>query len=225
MEANIALAADKLTLEQCLELGRKIGERLYCIKVHNLVDEHGPGCIEELRRHYKRVWVDAKLHDIPETVRLRAQSLKNAGAEIISVHAEGGIEMMVAAKECGASIFAISALTSLGPEEVELVSGHSASATVLYRAQMAQLAGVFGIVCSPQEVGTLNKRNELSLVLVTPGIREDDASLDDQKRVGTAVWTLQQGSDILVIGRELTTARDPIVAFEKLDTRISAAGY
>jgi orotidine-5'-phosphate decarboxylase len=225
--AKIYLAADKLSLAQCIEIGRKIGDRLHGIKVHNIVDANGPSSIELLKEHYANVWADFKLHDIPQTVGLRAKELSDAGADIISVHAEGGIEMMMAADEASfSSIYAITALTSLSPEELELVSGHPPLATVLYRAQMAKLAGVEGIVCSPQEVGMLSKRTELrDMRFVTPGIRATGASLDDQKRVGTAVWTLQQGSNILVIGRQLTEASDPVVAFNELDTEISTAGF
>lgn len=222
---EIILAADKLTVEQCEALGGSLGPRLYAIKVHVLVDKEGPGVIERLKRAgWTQVWVDAKLHDIPATVELRSKQLASAGADIISVHAKGEVEMMEAALTCGKTIFGITELTSVDEAQVELSSGKSVLASVLYHARMAALVGLHGIVCSPQEVGYLSKRPELkTLNLVTPGIRLLGSDAHDQKRFDTPDAAAINGADYEVIGRELTQAQDPVAAYERIAGLIAQA--
>ena len=161
--SRIILAADELDLVQCLDLACKVGERVYAIKIHNLFDAHGPEIVRMLRdKGVRRVWVDAKLHDIPNTVKHRAKAIANSRADILSVHASGEIEMMMAAVESGISeVYAITVLTSLDEERAHLLHGHPTKAAALYLARLAKLAGVHGVVCSPKEVEILVKRPEL----------------------------------------------------------------
>lgn len=221
-DSKIILAADELSLEKCLELGPLVGERLYAIKVHNLFDQYGPAVVERLRQSgYVRVWVDAKLHDIPNTVKNRAQALTQSGADIITVHASGGVDMMRVATGLGASIYAVTVLTSLTEEEVHLMTGQPSKAAVLRLAREAKMAGVNGIVCSAQEVGILAKRPELTgLEFIVPGIRSAGKDAADQKRVGTPTQAIFDGATRLVIGRQITGAPDPIAAISQIQDEI-----
>lgn len=220
---RIILAADELGHNECLALTRSIGHRVHAIKIHNLYDLHGRDVVKRLREHgASRIWIDAKLHDIPNTVGLRARALAEAGADILTIHASGGIEMMRAAVKSGpAEIFAISVLTSLSEEEVHLLHGQPSKAAALYLARMAKLAGVGGVVCSPKEVGVLSKRPELQgLKFVTPGVRSAGKDAGDQQRIDTPLAALKAGASYLVIGRQLTQAPDPIAALDQLEEEI-----
>lgn len=217
------MAADELSLDQCLELASQVGDRVHAIKVHNMFDKQGPGVVQRLRdAGARRVWVDAKLHDIPNTVKLRAKAIAESGADILTVHASGEIEMMMAAVEAGpAEIYAITVLTSLGEEQAHLLFGQPSVAGALYRARLAKLAGVHGVVCSPKEVGILSKRPELQgLKFITPGVRSPGKAADDQKRVDTPAGAIASGSTYLVIGRQITQASNPMEALHQIEKEI-----
>ncbi|OGE82813.1 MAG: orotidine 5'-phosphate decarboxylase [Candidatus Doudnabacteria bacterium RIFCSPLOWO2_01_FULL_44_21] len=223
---RVILAADELSLEQCTRLVGEIGDRIYAVKVHNLYDKEGPGVVQLLRKAgASRVWVDAKLHDIPNTVKLRAQAIADSGADIVTVHASGEIEMMMAALESGITVYAITVLTSLDEEQAHLLHGQPTKAQVLYLARLAKLAGVHGVVSSPKEVGILAKRPELKgLELVTPGIRSAGKDAGDQKRVDTPTAAIKTGSTRLVVGRQLTASDDPVRALDELEQELVQAG-
>lgn len=209
----IILALDGIPLEECVNLVSKVGSKVHAVKIHDLADTHGPvGAVAQLRdAGARRVWIDAKLHDIPNTVGLRAKAIANSGADILTVHAGGGIDMMMAAVEKGpAEIYAVTVLTSLSEEEAHLGSGQPSKAAVLARARDAKLAGVNGIVCSPKEVGMLSRRPELSgLKFITPGVRSAGAGANDQKRIATPGEAFASGATHIVVGREVTHAPDP----------------
>lgn len=222
--SRIILAADELTLDQCLDLASKVGDRVHAIKIHNAFDQQGPGVVQRLRdAGARRVWVDAKLHDIPNTVKHRAKAIAESGADILTVHASGEIEMMKAAVESGpAEIYAITVLTSLSEEQAHLLHGQPSKAGALYLARLAKLAGVHGVVCSPKEVGILAKSPELQgLKFITPGVRSSGKATDDQKRVDTPAGAITSGSTHLVIGRQITQAVDPVGALRQIEEEIS----
>lgn len=221
-ESRIILAADELTLEQTLALVRVAGKRFRAVKGHAVFDEHGRSAIKTMKEAGAQlVWDDVKLHDTPNTVGLRAEKCKNSGADIMTVHASGGIEMMMAAVQKGpATILAITILTSIPEEELT----EPLKARVLYLARMAKLAGVHGIVCSAQEVGMLSKRPELNgLEFVVPGIRSAGKDAGDQKRIGTPGATIKAGATRLVIGRQLTDSKDPVAELDRIEAEIAAA--
>lgn len=225
MEKRVILAADELSLEQCLELGARIGDRLYAIKVHNLYDRHGPSVIERLKKVAPwKVWVDAKLHDIPNTVQLRAQEFANAGADILSVHASGGVEMMRAAKESGLIVYGVTVLTSLRKEEARSIYGKTLLGAVTSLAWEVLRAKLDGIVCSPSEVAEFSQNVWFERIeLITPGIRSTGVDTDDQSRVDTPAGAIRSGSTRLVVGRQLTKAHSVLAAYTALETEISAA--
>jgi len=227
MPNRVILAADELSIEQCLGLASKIGSRVHAIKVHNAFDAQGPTIVQQLHdAGAERVWVDAKLHDIPNTVRLRAKAIADSGAEIITVHASGEIEMMMAAVEAFPyEVFAITVLTSLNEEQAHLLHGQPSKAGVLYLARLAKLAGVAGVVCSPKEVGILAKRPELKgMKFIVPGVRSVGKDAGDQQRVDTPLNAIKAGATHLVVGRQITQVSDPVAALDALEAELDEVG-
>ncbi len=220
----VILAADGLDLPQVLDLVDEIGDRLYAVKIHSLWDRHGPGVVRQLLdAGAPRIWVDLKLHDIPETVRDRAKAVAESGAHLVTVHASGGIEMMMAACESGIDVIAVTVLTSLEEDEVHLLHGHPSKAEVLALTRLARMAGVPSVVCSPREVGILAKRPELKgMNFITPGVRSLGVAVDDQKRVDTPANAIKAGATRLVIGRQITRADSPLAALEPIELEINA---
>jgi orotidine-5'-phosphate decarboxylase len=226
--AQVILAADELDHANCHRLMGAIGNRIYAVKIHDLYDEHGPGIVDSLRRAgAQRVWVDAKLHDIPNTARLRAQKIAKSGCEMITVHASGGITMMQAAQEGfgGGKVFGVTALTSLNNEDIRNIY-HAENAAELVRrlAPKVKEAGIAGLVCSPKELVMLRVLSHYdSLELITPGIRSAGVATNDQMRVDTPGNALKAGANYLVIGRQLTQAQDPVAALDALEVELAAA--
>lgn len=226
MNEKIIIALDGLTLDKALEITAAIGSRAYAVKVHELLDLEGPGVIEKLRAAgAARVWVDAKFYDIPNTARLRVAALRAAGADIISIHATGGIEMMRAAREgaSGAELYAITVLTSFTEEVVEQIYNRSVNEEVRALAQLAVETGMDGIVCSAKELPMLTKEfGNLGMKFVTPGIRSAGADAGDQQRIETPAAALAAGATHIVIGRQITQAADPLRALEQIEKEIQA---
>lgn len=225
MNDTIIIAADELSLQDCIDLTEKIGDRVYAIKVHGAYDEFGPDVVGKLKSAgATRVWMDAKLHDIPNTARFRAEAFAKAGVDIITVHASGGVEMMRAACEGApnAEIYAVTVLTSLAEEDVQAIYGKSVEEAVRELAHMAKRAGVAGVVCSPKEVTMLAGDPELTgLKFVVPGVRSEGKDAHDQKRVATPKEAVDAGATHLVIGRQVVTAADPVAALEEIEAELS----
>ncbi|MBI2030899.1 orotidine-5'-phosphate decarboxylase [Candidatus Kaiserbacteria bacterium] len=222
-EDTVIIPLDGMCAADAYALVRKLGQRVYAFKIHDLYDTEGPEVILSLKRSgAQRIFVDLKLHDIPETVRLRAKALKKHGADIITVHTSGGIPMMQAALESGAEIYGVTVLTSLTDEkdEVRGIYGDMSKMIVPALANLAAHAGLRNVVCSPQEVGFL--KNYGFVDLITPGVRSEGADRHDQKRVATPAEALRSGATKLVIGRQITKAKDPVVAVDMIATEIAA---
>lgn len=223
-EKRIILAADDLTIDQLFPILKAIGSRLYAVKIHNLYDEHGPQVVSWLKNYDTKVWVDAKLHDIPKTVALRAAAYKKAGADILSVHASGHMDMMMEAAAFGPEeIYAITVLTSLNEAKTQSIYARSVQQTV---CDLALLAGFFngikGIVCSPNDLVHLKQLEDLDpyMKFVTPGIRSVGKDANDQERIATPGQAILNGSTHLVIGRQITTSKDPLREIELIETEI-----
>ncbi len=176
------------------------------------------------------VFWDGKLHDIPNTVAGASYPISSLGVRMFNVHASGGIEMMrqAAAHRNGSLVLAVTVLTSLSEEEAYLVFGAPSKAKVIDLARMAVLAGIDGIVCSPQELGVLGKLPELkSLIKVIPGVRPTWAVTGDQARVMTPGEAVRAGADYLVIGRPITQPPPeiggPVEAAQKIAEEIAMA--
>lgn len=219
---KIILAIDEIQeLDKVLELVKKVGSLVYAVKIHNLYDKFGPEIVSKLKEAgAEKVWVDFKLYDIPNTGKLRAE---NISADIISVHASGGVKMMREAVSYSKEIFAITILTSFSESEVKKIYNREVNDAVLALARLALDAGVAGIVCSPKEIKMLRLLPEFKdLKIVVPGVRSAGVSQNDQSRVSTPKEAIQAGADYLVVGRQITEAKDPVAVLSEIQKELSS---
>lgn len=217
---RIILALDEIQdINQAIALVKKVGHLVYAVKIHNLYDKAGPDVVTKLKEAgAEKVWVDFKLYDIPNTGKLRAESIMG---DIISVHASGGLKMMQETVASGKEIFSVTALTSFSPDEVKQIYNQELNDLVLNLTRLAKNAGVSGVVCSPLELTMLRKYSEFKdLKLVVPGIRSVGIDANDQSRVSTPIEALRNGADYLVIGRQITKADDPVKALLDIENEI-----
>lgn len=186
----------------------------------------GARAVEAVQARGGRVFLDLKLHDIPETVARAVASSRSLGAELLTVHTAGGFEMMRRAVEVAQgkpAILGVTVLTSLSDEDLQAdgIVGSTREA-VVRRARLAEKAGTWGIVCSPQEVAAVRAAAP-SLRLVVPGVRPAGAALGDQKRVATPASAIAAGADYLVVGRPIRDAAEPAQAFSAVVAEVEAA--
>jgi orotidine-5'-phosphate decarboxylase len=231
----LALALD-LPLSEAEQLYARVRQYFAVAKVGlSLFVEHGPAAVERFRRLGARIFLDLKLHDIPNTVELAARHAADIGASYITVHALGGAAMLRAARagaEAGArphaseapKVLAVTVLTSLSSGDLE-ATGHPDSVASLTErlARLSAECGLAGVVCSPQEVAQLRSRLGPAAFLCTPGIRSSAAERGDQQRVATAEQAVRSGADLLVIGRPVYAAADPLEAARVLASEVDAA--
>ena len=211
--------SDRGTFEVWCE---RFGPRVGLLKVGlEAYTRWGPACVELARRHGRGVFLDLKLHDIPNTVAGAAAAVRDLGVDYLTVHAGGGPAMLEAAR-AGAGdelkLLGVTLLTHLGTGDLEALDLPGAARDrVASWATLAAAHGCSGAVCSPHEVALLRGRLGPELVLVTPGVRPAGlVDADDQRRTATPAQALADGSDILVIGRPLTRADDPEAALAQV---------
>ncbi len=222
-KTELIVALDVDTAEQAIALAESMGEEVEWVKVgKQLFTRAGPRVVEELREGCgKKVFLDLKFHDIPNTVAGAVRAASDMGVEMTNVHASGGSAMMEAAVEAAADtgliLLAVTVLTSLDAAEMQRIgwSGRPAE-QVLRLARLSAGAGIPGVVCSPREVELLRKEMGAGLILVVPGIRPADVDHGDQKRVMTPAQAVRAGADYIVVGRPVTAASDPAVAAAKI---------
>jgi len=199
----------RAALEQVDALGDaveryKVGLELYIAEGRELVDA--------LHERDKRVFLDLKLHDIPETVRRAAEVASKMGVELLTVHAAGGRKMLEAAVAgAGATkVLAVTVLTSLDAGDLAADGiGGSVEEAVTRRARLAQAAGCAGVIASPQEAAAIRAVVEPGFLVITPGVRlAATAPVDDQKRVATPSAARRAGADAVVVGRPIRDAKD-----------------
>jgi len=191
-----------------------------------LFSAEGPGLVRTLIAEDARVFLDLKLHDIPNTVQGAAWTAARLGITMMTVHASGGVKMMQAAAEGarqGAAsgpvpfVLGVTALTSLTSEELGQIGWSTSSQDVVLRlAGLARSAGLDGVVASPQEAAAIRKNLGPGFLIVTPGIRPAAASHDDQARAATPGAALESGADYLVVGRPITQSTDPASAADAI---------
>jgi len=179
----------------------------------------GPSIVDTLRNRGFQIFVDLKLHDIPNTVAGAVHSLAAHGASLLTVHASGGRPMLLAAVEAaahnpdGPGILAVTVLTSMDSEQLAQTGVPGAIGPQVQRlAELAASAGVAGMVCSPLEVAQLRSTLGNEPLLVVPGIRPTGASADDQSRIATPSSAISDGASHLVVGRPIAQAPDPAAA-------------
>jgi orotidine-5'-phosphate decarboxylase len=186
----------------------------------------GARAVEVVQRRGGKVFLDLKLHDIPETVARAVSSAAQLGAELLTVHTAGGFEMMRRATEAAKGkpgILGVTVLTSLSEDDLRAdgIVGTMREA-VVRRAKLAEKAGAAGIVCSPQEVADVRAASS-TLALVVPGVRPAGAALGDQKRVATPASAIAAGADYLVVGRPIRDATSPAAIFASVVAEVAAA--
>ncbi len=224
----VALDVDtRAEAEQIVDLlqddvgGYKIGMRLFY--------REGPRIVRWLAERPGVVFLDLKLHDIPQTVGQAVRALVGLGADMINVHASGGLEMMRAAAMAAREeavrsglrmphLLAVTVLTSLDEKALgEEIGVHGETQDVVLRwARLARDAGMDGVVCSPREISMIRENLGPQFRIVTPGIRPADAAKDDQKRIATPAEAVARGADYLVIGRPITGTDDPRTALRRI---------
>jgi orotidine-5'-phosphate decarboxylase len=224
---RIAVALDTADRATFRDWARFYGPRVGMLKIGlEAFSCFGPEAIDEARGWNPRIFLDLKLHDIPQTVASSVAALRRRGVSYLTVHASGGAAMLTAATQAAQGepgILAVTLLTHI--DEMTLVDldlPGDASSRVVRWARIAEAAGCVGAVCSPRELGALRASVARSFQLVTPGIRQTEA-LDDQRRVASAEQALREGADWLVIGRPLTQAADRERALAELEQKLREA--
>ena len=232
---RLIVALDGMGPDQALALARAVPD-LRWVKVGlELFTAAGPEVVRHLRDQGKRVFLDLKFHDIPATMAGACRSAARLGADLITVHACAGTEALGqaqdAAREAAAAaglpaptLLAVTVLTSWEPARFarELAIAEPVEAYVPRLAQLAATAGIGGCVCSPLEVAVLRAAHPEPFALVTPGIRPAGAPRGDQQRVMTPVAAVAAGASQLVVGRPITQAADPALAFADLCAELGA---
>jgi orotidine-5'-phosphate decarboxylase len=232
---QLALAAD-LPLPEGVALYRKVRDHVGVAKVGlSLFVEHGPLAVAAFKAEGAKVFLDLKLHDIPNTVELASARAAKLGVAYLTVHASGGLAMLRAAVEGarkGAAegrvpepkVLAVTVLTSLdGPALAAIGINDAPEVQVARLAALAKQVGVAGVVCSPREALALRKLLGLSFTLCTPGIRPAGTDAGDQARAETPESAIASGSDLLVVGRPIYGAPDPVEAARKIVSAIPAS--
>ena len=194
----------------------KIGTELYYAE--------GPSIVKEIKARGHKIFLDLKLHDIPNTVKKAMAVLSNLDVDITNLHAAGATAMMQGAIEgltrpdgTRPLLIAVTQLTSTDQETMErdILINHPIDEVVMHYAETAKNAGLDGIVCSPLEAGKVHDRCGKSFLTITPGVRFADGDIGDQKRVMTPAAAKEIGSDYIVVGRPITAATDPVAAYER----------
>lgn len=228
----LVVALDFPTREPAVALAKDLVGRVAYVKVGlELFVSEGPAVIRELRGMGHRVFADLKLSDIPNTVAGAVVSAARAGASLLTVHASGGEAMLRAAADAragspsGLRLLGVTVLTSLGQETLATtgVAGHLTD-QVLRLAALAASAGLDGVVSSPHEAAQLRAVHAEPFLIVTPGVRPTwDAGVQDQARVATPRQAVLAGADLVVVGRPVTAAADPVLAAERIGAELLAA--
>lgn len=227
-ENRLIVALDDIAPTDALKFARKLQGLVWGFKVNSLF-EANPAIVEALKP-YGKVFVDLKIHEIPFTAGNEAKEQLSKGADIISIHASGGVEMMRSAKlsakviNLNCLIVAITVLTSLGNEDCKSIYGKDTLDKVLQFSKMAiDESYLDGIVCSTWEVKQIKRKITKNFIAITPGIRLREDRQDDQKRIATPYKAIKNGADLLVIGRSITQAKNPIEVVKKVNREIKEA--
>jgi orotidine-5'-phosphate decarboxylase len=205
-----------------------IGEAAGIYKVGlQLFTAEGPGLVRELVASGRKVFLDLKLHDIPNTVGHAVQSAAKLGVHMLTVHASGGAAMLHAAAEASAgriNLLAVTVLTSLSADDLHQIGvPDQVTDQALRMAALARSAGCQGIVTSPRELVALRKLLGEDFTIVTPGIRPVGADANDQQRTATPAQAISSGASHIVVGRPITHAPDPVQAAQAIMAEMEQA--
>ena len=222
---DVIIACDFSSKEQTLNFLDKFTGRKPFVKIGmELFYAEGPEIVRTIKARGHRIFLDLKLHDIPNTVKKAMSVLRNLDVDMTNVHAAGTVDMMRAAiegltREDGTRplLIAVTQLTSTSEERMqkELLIGASINDTIVKYAENAKAAGLDGVVCSPLEAAMVKEVCGKEFMTVTPGVRLADGDVGDQVRVTTPERAREIGSDFIVVGRPITAAADPVEAYER----------
>ena len=225
MGKDVIVACDFASAEQTFAFLDKFTGRKPFVKIGmELYYAEGPEIVRQIKARGHKIFLDLKLHDIPNTVKKAMAVLRNLDVDITNLHAAGTKAMMEAAlegltREDGTRplLIAVTQLTSTDQESMErdLLIKEPIDKVVMHYAQTAKAAGLDGIVCSPLEAGKVHDHCGAEFLTITPGVRFADGDVGDQKRVMTPAQAKEIGSDYIVVGRPITAAADPVAAYER----------
>lgn len=225
MGKDVIIACDFASAKDTFDFLDKFTEEKPFVKIGmELFYAEGPEIVREIKRRGHKIFLDLKLHDIPNTVKKSMSVLSKLDVDMTNLHAAGTIDMMKAAlegltREDGSRpiLIAVTQLTSTSEERMqnELLINASINDTIVKYAQNAKDAGLDGVVCSPLEAGMVKDACSKDFITVTPGVRFADGEVGDQVRVTTPEKAKEIGSDYIVVGRPITQADDPVAAYRR----------
>jgi len=225
MGKDVIIACDFSSAEQVFNFLDKFTGRKPFVKIGmELFYAEGPEIVREIKKRGHKIFLDLKLHDIPNTVKKSMSVLSRLDVDMTNLHAGGTVRMMEAAIEgltrpdgTRPILIAVTQLTSTDQESMEndLLIKEPIDKVVMHYAANAKKAGLDGVVCSPLEAGKVHEICGKDFVTVTPGVRFADGNVGDQKRVMTPAQAKEIGSDYIVVGRPITEAADPVAAYER----------
>ena len=225
MNKDVIIACDFASAEETYRFLDKMGDVKPYVKIGmELYYAEGPAIVHELKRRGHKIFLDLKLHDIPNTVKKAMSVLSRLDVDMCNVHASGTIDMMKAGlrgltKEDGTRpiVIAVTQLTSTSQERMteDLLIERPIDEVVMHYAKNCKDSGLDGVVCSPLEAGKVKNVCGSEFVTVTPGVRFADGEVGDQVRVTTPAKAREIGSDYIVVGRPITQADDPVAAYRR----------
>ena len=225
MGKDVIIACDFASADDTFKFLDKFTEEKPFVKIGmELFYAEGPSIVREIKHRGHKIFLDLKLHDIPNTVKKSMAVLSKLDVDMTNLHAAGTIDMMKAAlegltREDGTRpiLIAVTQLTSTSEERMqkELLINASINDTIVKYAQNAKIAGLDGVVCSPLEAGMVKQACSKDFITVTPGVRFADGEVGDQVRVTTPEKAREIGSDYIVVGRPITQADDPVAAYRR----------
>lgn len=228
---KLIVALDVPSLEEAIRRVDRLGDTVTYYKVGSpLFARSGPETIDRLRERNKKVFLDLKFHDIPNTVAQAVSAAADRGVDMLTIHAAGGSAMMHAARDAagpdGPTLLGVTLLTSFSAEDVETVWGkelRSLREEVARLAALAYEAELDGVVASALEANELKRRHSSEFTIVTPGIRPAGHHAGDQARTATPAEAARAGSDYLVVGRPILEAEDPVAVANTILADIRSA--
>ena len=225
MERDVIIACDFASAEETFKFLDKFEGKKPFVKIGmELYYAEGPSIVREIKARGHKIFLDLKLHDIPNTVKKAMAVLSRLDVDMCNLHAAGTVNMMKAALEgltrpdgTRPLLIAVTQLTSTSEEtmKADLLIDRPLDEVVMHYAECAKSAGLDGIVCSPREACKVHERCGNDFVTVTPGVRFADGDVGDQVRVMTPAEAKKIGSDFIVVGRPITAAADPVAAYER----------
>ena len=225
MGKDVIIACDFSSKKACMDFLDKFTGRKPFVKIGmELFYAEGPEIVREIKKRGHKIFLDLKLHDIPNTVKKSMAVLSNLDVDMTNLHAagtgammEGALEGLTRADGTRPILIAVTQLTSTSEERMknELLINEPIDKVVMYYAKNAKDSGLDGVVCSPLEAGKVHDLCGKDFLTITPGVRFADGDIGDQVRVMTPAEAKKIGSDYIVVGRPITAAEDPVAAYER----------